>query len=93
MRALFDTHTFIWWLYEDPRLSARVREIIATAQNEIVVSALIGWEIALKIGLLRDQSRKDVEGYVAAQVAANGFQVLPPNARARLARGAATGPS
>jgi PIN domain nuclease of toxin-antitoxin system len=76
MRVLLDTHAFIWWLYEDRRLSARAREIISSAQNEIVVSVLTGWEIALKVGLLRDPRRKDLEVYVTTQIAVNGFQVL-----------------
>ena len=29
MRALLDTHTFLWWNAGDPQLSDRVREIIA----------------------------------------------------------------
>jgi PIN domain nuclease of toxin-antitoxin system len=77
MRVLLDTHAFIWWLYEDRRLSARAHEIISSAQNEIVVSVLTGWEIALKAGLLRDPHRKDLEVYVTTQIAVNGFQVLP----------------
>ncbi|MGH7840322.1 MAG: type II toxin-antitoxin system VapC family toxin [Candidatus Binataceae bacterium] len=77
MRVLLDTHTFIWWLYEDPQLSARAREMISSAQNEIVVSVLTGWEIVLKTQLLRDVRRSDLQAYVTAQIAANGFQVLP----------------
>ena len=44
MRALLDTHAFLWWLYEDRRLSARARDAIASGENEIVFSAICGWD-------------------------------------------------
>jgi PIN domain nuclease of toxin-antitoxin system len=33
MRALLDTHTFLWWVNNDQRLSERVREIIGDGSN------------------------------------------------------------
>ncbi|MBI4513940.1 MAG: type II toxin-antitoxin system VapC family toxin [Gemmatimonadetes bacterium] len=48
MRVLLDTHVLLWWLLDDPRLSARAREVIRRAENEVLVSAASGWEIATK---------------------------------------------
>ena len=43
MRVLLDTHTFLWFLLEDPQLSATA--------NDIEVSPAAYWEIAIKISL------------------------------------------
>lgn len=48
MRILLDAHALLWWLLDDPRLSARAREVIAQAENEVLLSAASGWEIATK---------------------------------------------
>ena len=48
MRCLLDTHTLLWWLFDDPKLSHRVRTTIAAPENEILVSAASAWEIATK---------------------------------------------
>ncbi len=39
MRALLDTHTFLWWITDRPQLSARVGEIIGDGSNELFLSA------------------------------------------------------
>lgn len=28
MKALLDTHTFLWWIANDPQLSQRARQVI-----------------------------------------------------------------
>lgn len=48
MRLLLDTHTFLWWNTEDPRLSSRARALIADGTNEIFLSAASAWEISIK---------------------------------------------
>lgn len=49
MRALLDTHTFLWWLNDDRRLSRTARDTIADEANPILVSAASAWEIATKV--------------------------------------------
>ena len=51
MRALLDTHAFLWWITDDPRLPARVREVIGDGENEILLSVASVWEIAIKKSL------------------------------------------
>ena len=48
MRLLLDTHAFLWWLIDAPRLADTARAAIANASNDIFVSAITGWEIAVK---------------------------------------------
>ena len=49
MRLLLDTRAFLWWITDDPRLSARAREVIASSDNVLFLSAASGWEIALEV--------------------------------------------
>lgn len=53
MRALLDTHALIWALEGGERLSAPARELIEDPSNEILVSAVSAWEIAIKRALGR----------------------------------------
>ena len=48
MKYLLDTHTFIWSILDSSKLSDRVKEIIEDSNNEIYVSGISFWEIAIK---------------------------------------------
>ncbi len=48
MRLLLDTHTFLWWLSDWERISESARAAIADPNNEVLVSAVTGWEIGIK---------------------------------------------
>ncbi|MFZ1889502.1 MAG: type II toxin-antitoxin system VapC family toxin [Candidatus Binataceae bacterium] len=77
MRALLDTHTFLWWIVDDGRLSRRASAIIADRTNEIYFSAISGWEIAEKARRAKLSLPSDPESFVAEQVVSNAFEVLP----------------
>jgi PIN domain nuclease of toxin-antitoxin system len=53
MRLLLDSHIAVWALLDDPRLSARARQLIAAEANEVWVSVASIWEIAIKHSLGR----------------------------------------
>lgn len=46
MTLLLDTHVFLWWRTNDPRVAA-VRRSISTART-VLVSAASAWEAAIK---------------------------------------------
>ena len=48
MKYLLDTHTFIWSVMDSSKLSESVKEIIQNPDNEIFVSGISFWEIAIK---------------------------------------------
>ncbi len=77
MRLLLDTHAFLWWITDSPHLSATARELIGNGKNEVFFSAASGWEIAIKARLGRLTLPGDPERFLAEQLAANAFQVLP----------------
>ena len=45
---LLDTHTFLWWIFNDVHLSHDAREIIKHSENQLFLSAASAWEIATK---------------------------------------------
>lgn len=45
---ILDTHVFLWWLFNDTRLSYTAREIIQDSANDLLISAASAWEIATK---------------------------------------------
>jgi PIN domain nuclease of toxin-antitoxin system len=51
MRTLLDTHTWLWWVSEDRRLSRRARTAIARSQQDedLWVSLISVWELAKKV--------------------------------------------
>ncbi len=77
MRALLDTHTFLWWNTDDPQLSSTVRTLIADGNNEIFLSAASAWEMAIKTARGRLSLPDAPEKFVAERLAAHQFQGLP----------------
>ena len=71
MRLLLDTHVLIWW-DEGARLSPAARTAIETA-DQVYVSAVSGWEIALKTTLGKLRPTRSV----SEAVADSGFEELP----------------
>ncbi|BAZ09326.1 PilT domain-containing protein [Calothrix sp. NIES-4071] len=61
---LIDTHIFLWWLFDDPKLNNDCRKIIGNPDNNIIVSSVSAWEIATKyrIGKL-PEAKQVVEEY------------------------------
>ena len=51
MKYLLDTHTLIWSILDIEKLSPEVRNIIENPKNEIFVSGISFWEIAIKAQL------------------------------------------
>lgn len=77
MRLLLDTHTLLWWLANDPKLSAPARAAIANPRNDCFVSLASCWELAIKASLGRIRLAKPVERFIPDELAANDFQLLP----------------
>ena len=77
MKALLDTHVFLWWITDDPRLSPRAREIIADGANVLFLSAASGWEIAIKTKLGRLRLPDKPERFILKQLESNAIEVLP----------------
>jgi PIN domain nuclease of toxin-antitoxin system len=65
VKLLLDTCTALWIATEDPRLSARAREAFTDPSNEVHLSSVSVWEIALKHFVGRLELRRSPERIVA----------------------------
>ena len=76
MKLLLDTHAFIWATEDDQQLSGRAAKAIALSSNEVFVSAVCAWEIAIKVSLKKLQLSVPLEERMRGMAAA-GYQHLP----------------
>lgn len=65
MRVLLDTHALLWAVSEDERLSEIAREIVANEANDILVSVVSAWEMAVKRALGKLEAPDDLEEIIA----------------------------
>jgi len=84
VRLLLDTHVLLWWLADDPKLTKAARAIIADPDNEVLVSSVSLWEIAINAALGRIEVELDD---LEAAIARNGFRPLPIGFRHALTAG------
>lgn len=77
MRILLDTHIYLWWLTDSPKLSTAVMQTIATA-NEVYISSASIWEAGIKISAGKLEAEIDdlIDG-----IQLNGFIELPITAK------------
>ena len=73
MRLLLDTHTMLWTLFERDRLSTKARAAIEAEENEIFVSVVSPWELAIK----RSHRPIEVADEVIPSLQRQRFEILP----------------
>ncbi|MDF3013601.1 MAG: PilT protein domain protein [Cellvibrio sp.] len=77
MRILLDTHIYLWWLTDSPKLSLAIKQKIETA-TEVYISSASIWEAGIKISTGKLEAEIDdlIEG-----IPANCFIELPITAK------------
>jgi hypothetical protein len=71
MRLLLNTHAFLWFILDEPQLSATARALIADPSNEIDVSPATYWEIAIKIRLEKYILPEPFQEFMEREIAIN----------------------
>ena len=51
MRLLLDTHTFIWYVTNNQKLSLKAQELINNGSNQVLLSIVSIWEMAIKYSI------------------------------------------
>jgi len=75
-KLLLDTHTFLWWVTDDPELSASARKAISHTGHECFLSIASCWEMAIKSSLGKLRLTKPVERFVNEHITENSFRLL-----------------
>ena len=92
MRLLLDTHALLWWLADDPALSARARQIISWQANTILVSVASAWEIAMKVRLGKLGGAEELVSELVSRLAVEKFQQLNMTSDHAIRAGLLVGP-
>ena len=79
MRLLLDTHTFIWYVTDNPRLSAHVKLLIEDENNEKPVSIASIWEMAIKHSIGRLNFSLPFIEFVRQQLTVSNIGLLEIN--------------
>ncbi len=74
---LLDAHTLLWFLWDDPMLSAAAKSHIENAQNRKLVSVATCWEIAIKTGLRKLDVGEPCRTFLPRELHRNHFELLP----------------
>ena len=76
MQLLLDTHIALWAITDDKRLAKSAKNLIINARNQIWVSTVSIWEIAIKYRIARGDmpiGSEEATDYFKA----SGFMLLP----------------
>ena len=76
MRALLDTHVWLWMLTAPERLQGRALELIDDSRNELALSAASSWEIAIKSQLGKLQLPEAPDTFVPDRMRRTGVRGL-----------------
>ena len=77
---LLDTHIFLWWLFDDPKLPTGIKGFVKDRNNAVFVSAASVWEITTKFRLGKLPEAAQVARNVPEWIARAGFEVMPVTA-------------
>lgn len=76
MNLLLDTHAFLWFLNDDPLLSAVAKALIEDPVNRKLVSIASCWEIAIKVGLRKLDLGEPATTFLPREITTNNFNIL-----------------
>lgn len=74
-RVLIDTHAFLWFVADDPRLSPRARQAMTGAQ-EALLSLASCWEMAVKASMGKLTLSQPVDRFLPTHIAENSLTLL-----------------
>lgn len=76
MRALLDTHAFLWLATDERRVDEKLRRRLARPSTELWLSAASVWEMAIKSSLGRLELEIPLAQFVESQCEAMRVEIL-----------------
>ena len=76
MTLLLDTHSFLWFWWDDPQLSETAKQAICDATNRKLISTASCWEIAIKVSLKKLDLGAPYRGFIHEHMVRNNFELL-----------------
>lgn len=84
MKLLLDTHVVLWSATAPDRLSAAARACIEDGENDVYVSAVVAWEIAIKQAIGKLDLPQPAEAWLPRVIDKSGFESLDVSVEAAL---------
>lgn len=79
MALLLDTHTVLWFFWDDPQLSAAAKMCIEEPANRKLVSIASCWEIAIKVTSGKLVLGEPSRSFLRREIVRNNFELMPIN--------------
>ncbi|HEY0075040.1 MAG TPA: type II toxin-antitoxin system VapC family toxin [Abditibacteriaceae bacterium] len=76
MNYLLDTHSFLWFISGDAKLSPQARLLMEEENNRLFISIASLWEMAIKFSLGKLVLNQPFEQMFPAQLEANSIEIL-----------------
>jgi PIN domain nuclease of toxin-antitoxin system len=76
VNLLLDTHTALWFWWNDPQLSATALAVICDPANRKLVSPATAWEVAIKVSLKKLDIGGLYRGFFPQHMLRNNFEWL-----------------
>jgi PIN domain nuclease of toxin-antitoxin system len=73
LKLLLDTHAALWWLADDDRIGDDVARHLTDDSNQVLISAVVVWEVAIK----RSLGKLEAPEAVGQTLIEAGAQPLP----------------
>ena len=73
MRYLLDTHIFLWWVLDNPKLSEPFKKAIAHPDNELYLSSASTWEMVIKASIGKLSLPSSPETFIRHQLLINNM--------------------
>ena len=77
MKLLLDTHAWLWFVLGDDSLTPVARKLIEDPTNDILISPVAYWEIAIKISIGKYHLSEPFEQFIGNAIVGQGFEILP----------------
>ncbi len=75
MTILVDTHVFLWFILDDPKLPTKAKELLVDPDHDRYLGIASVWEVAIKHGLSKLELKDGLQGFIDDIGRAN-FQLL-----------------
>ena len=76
MKILLDTHAFLWFVMDSPKISKRAVSLIESTENEIYLSVASVWEMAIKVSIGKLRIDERFEDFIMPELENNKFSLL-----------------
>lgn len=79
MRVILDTHTFLWFCWDDPKLSEHAANTIRDTNNVKLISVASCWEIAIKVSVGKLKLGEPYRNFIHSHMLINDFDAITVN--------------